>query len=405
MPRGITRATEAKTLTPPGPIYVFLPEGFDPKSYLPEELRGCSDPVRFMVHKIICGSVFNRDEKGGFVNIPAESMRAFFPNNAAYRKAKDCLIAGGAIITDNHYVVGGKSRGYILSERFSTMRHKRAAITNHRLARKIVRSRHERSMSFTGVYRHLFENLLDIEIDHDAALALLRHQGDYCPDNETAIRLIEGKQFHFVVCPYGRVHTNVTNLKSSLRQFLSVRGEPLVNLDVRNSQPLIFAAILAGFYRAAGDGNSVLPPDVEKYVELVQAGRFYEHLMDEAGIGNDERKAFKERFFGSTFFCKNDPVKPDAAIFAGLFPSVYALIREKKADDYTALAKELQRTESSIVIGGVANRCMVELPYAFVATVHDSVLTTEKYAKIIQGFMMEEFAKVGLDPTINAEPA
>ena len=137
MPRGISRAFEPKPNGPSGPIYVFIPEGFDPKTYLPEDLQGCSDPVRFMVHKIICGDVFNRDEKKGFVNIRAETMRRFFPNNTAYRKAKDCLIIGGAIITDNHYIVGEKSRGYALSPRLSTMRHHRAVITNACLSRKI----------------------------------------------------------------------------------------------------------------------------------------------------------------------------------------------------------------------------------------------------------------------------
>ena len=28
------------------------------------------------------------------------------------------------------------------------------------------------------------------------------------------------------------------------------------------------------------------------------------------------------------------------------------------------------------MIGGVATRCMTDLPYAFIATIHDSVLTT-----------------------------
>ena len=74
-------------------------------------------------------------------------------------------------------------------------------------------------------------------------------------------------------------------------------------------------------------------------MELVQAGRFYEYLMNESGMGLDERKAFKQRFFGSTFFCKNDPIKPEAATFADLFPNVYALIRRKKADDFTSLGR------------------------------------------------------------------
>lgn len=388
---------------PVSAIYVVLPAGFDPKSHLPEHLHRHSDSASFLIHKVICGSVFNRDEKKGMTKLNAVSSRKFFPNTYVYKQVKDSYLGNGVIVTDNQYVVGEKSRGYALNAELSKMRHQRTPITNAFLSRKIVQSRQAVARSAKGVHQHLLNNLLAIEIDADSALELLRQHGDYEPANETAVQFIRDKEFHFQVCPYGRVHTNVTNLKSCLRRFLSVRGEPLVNLDVRNSQPLIFAAILTGVYGAAGGRGSILPPDVEKYVELVQAGQFYEYLMDEAGIGIDERKAFKTRFFAHTFFCKNEPIKSEAAIFDGLFPNVYALIREKKADDYTALAKELQRTESSIVIGGVATRCMAELPYAFIATIHDSVLTTARYAELIRGFMMDEFAKVGLAPTIRVE--
>ena len=262
-------------------------------------------------------------------------------------------------------------------------------------------------MSFRGVHQHLFKNLQDIEIDHDAALALLLHQGDFCPENETAIRLIDDKQFHFVVCPYGRVHTNVTNLKSCLRQFLNVRGESLVNLDIRNSQPLIFAAVLVDDLKVANGVDQPMPPDATKYVELVQAGQFYDYLMDEFGIpsADGRRSTFKQEFFASTFYCRNDPVTRKAEKFGRLFPNVYGLIRRRKEDDFTSLCKDLQRTESAIIIGDVATRCMIELAHAFVATIHDSILTTAKYADIIRGFMLEGFGWVGLTPTINVEPA
>ena len=46
---------------------------------------------------------------------------------------------------------------------------------------------------------------------------------------------------------------------------------------------------------------------------------------------------------------------------------------------------------------------MMELRHAFIATIHDSILTTAKYADIVRGFMLDEFAKVGLTPTIQVE--
>ena len=46
---------------------------------------------------------------------------------------------------------------------------------------------------------------------------------------------------------------------------------------------------------------------------------------------------------------------------------------------------------------------MEELPdEAFVATIHDSILTTQGHAEATLAVMRECFAGVGLEPTINA---
>src|SRR5262249_39217503 len=142
-----------------------------------------------------------------------------------------------------------------------------------------------------------------VAIDYTAALGWLLSSGDFEPSDETAIGLIRDGEFFFHVCAYGRVHTNLTNLNSGLRGFLSYRGTPLVNLDIRNSQPLVFAILLRKHHGPA----AALPADARRYVELVQDGRFYDHLMDEAGIPAGRRSAFKRQFFGHVFFCRNWP--------------------------------------------------------------------------------------------------
>jgi hypothetical protein len=372
-------------------------------AYLGEPLRKRADLARFVVHKIIWSNVFGRADKKGFVPLKAEYLRAFFPDSIVYSQVMKSLVGGGAIICDGQYIVGDKSYGYKLNPELAKMRQERVFVTDTRLMKKITRSRVEFSTSFEGVNRHLKDNLLTVMIDHSAALDLLR-KNNFDPTNETAIQFIRYKEFHFHVCDYGRVHTNLTNLKARLRQFLSVRGESLVNLDVRNSQPLVFAVLLKDHYEFTDDTTHV-PEDVLKYVELVQAGQFYDYLMEESGIPADERSRFKRSFFGRVFFCKNHPVTKEAEMFGDLFPSVYSVIRALKADDYTALAKALQRRESSIVIGGVATRCMRDLPHVFISTIHDSVLTTPPYADAIKGIMMDEFLNVGLVPTIRVEPA
>ncbi len=104
------------------------------------------------------------------------------------------------------------------------------------------------------------------------------------------------------------------------------KGSPLVHLDIRNSQPLNFSIPLGDFCRRRG----AMPEDVVRYVELVQEGRLYDHLMAHGGIPEDRRAAFKRRFFGQVFFCPNFPETAGARLFGQLFPNVYAAIREMK---------------------------------------------------------------------------
>ena len=59
-------------------------------------------------------------------------------------------------------------------------------------------------------------------------------------------RIVNG-DFFTVVDRFGRFHTNLTNLKATLRPFLRYRDSYLVNLDIANSQPMIFCVLLINF--------------------------------------------------------------------------------------------------------------------------------------------------------------
>jgi hypothetical protein len=396
--------------------YLFVPDGFDPFLSLPSALCSHADVARYFLHNIVIKVVARRADEDGFVPLNAATLRPYFPNNYIYKNIRDALIDNGSILSDNRYIKDEKSIGYKLGPGLNEMPHRRIAVTNPLLARKLkdrrermltgvqpdVHGYHRRERMMTGVQPevrgYLQRCLFEIEIDYEAALdTLLR--GDHEPSDETAIQMIQDKEFFLHVCEFGRVHTNLTNLKSAMRRFLTLRGQPLVNLDIRNSQPLFFGVLLRERYRSAS-----MPDDVRRYLELVQAGRFYDHLMDASQIPAAERARFKREFFGRVFFCKNDPVHEAARLFGAEFPNVYRVIREMKEADYRALAHALQRAESSLMIGGVAARMMREMPDAWIATVHDSVVTTTNQADSVLAIMKEEFAKVGLNPTINQEP-
>ena len=87
--------------------------------------------------------------------------------------------------------------------------------------------------------------------------------------------------------------------------------------------------------------------------------------------------------------------------FKRLFPSVFKTIRLLKKKSYKNVAHLLQRCESSIIIGRVCTRMMVEHPDVPLYTIHDAVLTTKEHVQTVENVMNEVFSTLVLTPTIS----
>ena len=113
---------------------------------------------------------------------------------------------------------------------------------------------------------------------------------------------------------------------------------------------------------------------------------------------------FKALFFEAIFFGKNrastEGQKTLKELFADLFPNVDAVMRRLKRKDHAFLACLMQHYEACFMINTVCRRLMNTVPDAPVFTIHDSILTTEAHVKIVNEVMKEEFAFLGLHPTI-----
>ena len=88
-------------------------------------------------------------------------------------------------------------------------------------------------------------------------------------------------------------------------------------------------------------------------------------------------------------------------IFDDMFPGVSEVIRVHKRKDYAFLPRLLQNIEANFVINGVCRRIMTEMPDAPVYTIHDSILTTRPFVGPIRQIMVEDFARLGLTPTLH----
>lgn len=237
------------------------------------------------------------------------------------------------------------------------------------------------------------------------------------------------KKWYGVVCPYGRLHTNATAISRLGRQHLRIStDEPLVNLDIANSQPLILGAVL---------GDLADPSEVRRWTAICEAGQAYECMLESVHalklgtykvrtpervtqLGNDKivrlarswaetpaewgRKQIKKNFlvmlFGGVDQTRQSPVYK---AFAGEFPSMAAAILQIKSKGYQSLARRCQRLESDILIRSVGARLMGTLSDRPAATIYDSWLVAESDGGIVRDAITAEFTERGMTPCIAQE--
>ncbi len=103
-------------------------------------------------------------------------------------------------------------------------------------------------------------------------------------------------------------------------------------------------------------------------------------------------------FFSQVFFGKLKTTGRVCELFARDFPIVFKAINDLKRKGYHQLAYLLQAHESKIMIDIICRRILVELPGTFIATIHDSIMTTPAKAAEVRAIMVKEFQRFGLSP-------
>ena len=421
------------------PLYLYNPENFDPQQILPPSLHRFADDARYFIHKICVGQAFGRQNKEGFVQLKT----AYLMDVMSFRRFQDIrgtLLESGAVVTDGIWRTGRKAMGYKLADWLVDARECRIEVTSARLAKKL-RNRSEFAVkNHRGVMRHLFGYLCQLQVDYHRAVSTVGRAGV----RWICVAMMQDGVWFLKRDSYGRVHSNLTSIESSVRGCFYYQQESLTEIDICNSQPLFLSKLLYDYYQPqCADAlchsdtyclpqcasklcaieliNSytskfknfstpglprrrrfdILPDDALRFFGLANSGRLYEYIAEQAGGGIKDRKAFKEKLFREIFYGRNSRRQTTySKLFCRLFPTVYEFIRDVKRGDHTLLAKILQRAESSFVIDGVIWRCMIEHPEMPVFTIHDSVLTTPRWTSRLYGLMLDEFNKWGLAPKL-----
>jgi hypothetical protein len=202
-----------------------------------------------------------------------------------------------------------------------------------------------------------------------------------------------------------RIHHNYAVLNKVLRPACYIEtGETLVNIDVKNSQPVILSILLKAHFKTN------LTEDTQRYIKLCEQGKLYEFLAEKFGLDiqdEEARSAFKKSLFKTIFYGRNQAAEKyqEWACFRSEFPTVAAFITAYKAKDYTALSIALQRLESEIMIEGVLGKIAQEHKPAdfFALTIHDSITTTSDNAAYVERLMRQEFALRGINPSFEVQ--
>ena len=224
--------------------------------------------------------------------------------------------------------------------------------------------------------------------------------------------------------PYGRIHTNVTNMKKEIRHAaLRCDGEKVSEVDIKSSQAAFIIAVFRRYIRFYRDdlfdntdtfirfspiwneGRKEITLDrmeaqLARYEELVREGRIYEFFRDECSrdfdidrsLTRDEAKEGLLSFLFSPlhFNESRNPVRGAVKrCWREHFPDLFNCMWSMKMYCHASLAYEMQKIESSFVFERVCPRILEELGCHF-CTVHDSIIVPEQYAEKVRDIMDEE---------------
>lgn len=202
--------------------------------------------------------------------------------------------------------------------------------------------------------------------------------------NTISIEKIHDHNFFFSEDKYGRLHTNMTNLKKSIRKkFITIEDFQVEEIDITNSQPKFLLLILK-----ENNFDKTEPIEYKKYRDIVLSGNFYEELMKYC---NNDREASKKLVY-KVFFGNNNIQSNENTIFKNIFPILWEwLVKYKKENgDHRILSWELQKKEANLIFEKICTKIKAQLPEIKLFTVHDSIYYPKQYKEMVEQIFNKE---------------
>lgn len=430
------------------------------------------DRLIYLVGLISSIPAKNKDSitEDGFVLINSKLLRSFFKDYLSYL---DYLLQTNVLITDGEYIAGVKSLGYRFSEQYND-----ATLIDYQYNNVQTQERSginqeiydDESGSFITntvldfPYLHYWYSTNKLAIQKDEAvefanierqrkLALGREYWDINRDLSTTnkvvyknpttqynaaihnITALDLGQYNVQIdSNVHRLHSVITNIQKSYRRYLRYENNPIVGIDISNSQPYILCLLFNPQFWDNRSDNGItlwhLPYNIQQYFNYAKIEEIIEYLSTVSEQGLNDYKAMasqgliyeymKDKINSGGYSLSRDDVKTMMMtvlfsdnrympilkkLFRENFPAIYGLIKIIKKGNHRSLPCLLQSIESEIILHRCCKRiweeCNHEIP---VFTIHDSICTIPQYIEEVSLIMNYELENaIGLPPHLKIE--
>lgn len=391
-----------------------------------------SDYMKEIISIVACHTPKDESNENTGAQLQMSYLKKLVPSGDEYLRA---LLKIGVVKRLGGYIVGKGSFKYCFATEYQS-KYKSLPLNNQKLKRRIkagnliqkkqvkksIRGTSEQSkylnmLTIDPGYKALVESIPVDEIERFNSITA------------SATRIKNNDIFYSRDDTSKRFHSNISNMFKGLREYLRIKGKPLVNLDLKNSQPYLSIILLTNPEKVVFLINNPVfamnlktlkvqqSQDVKKYISLAISGEIYEYLMSEImkeGLILD--RSTTKREFIKILFDKN--VMPVDAIsrkckqvFKKCFPVVFQTFCKIRGNEtgnhfqsYKRFAILLQSIESYLILDIILKRVYNELPGVPAMTIHDSILTTSENIDPVKKIMIDELSSfIGFLPSINVE--
>jgi hypothetical protein len=235
---------------------VYLPSYLDLDVLLtehPPTFKCDKEKLRYIIGTVVrLKTLYKKsteETESEFVPLNSTVLQSRIHDYSLYMKY---LVDCDVMVCDNYYECGKKSLGYKLSDAYAERGFTCQKLNKFSLTRKTVfEVGKERWLKRNyGFLIKWFDDQLAIDADGAKEyLQKLCERETKAGDKRAkikhhlravAVEKIKRKDFDYTVDDTAfRFHSNLTNLKSELRNYLSYKNEQLCSIDVKNSQPFI----------------------------------------------------------------------------------------------------------------------------------------------------------------------